>query len=144
MLCESLAVTRMVKPPLTSAELRFYPLSSKLQRHGSLHQQAATAQQLLSGWQFSKRVFVTNDHSLFHTESLSPSKTQGCLLDLHTPSYVWGYKIMLQNPKSLIQSHGLQWDGWVFQPKVQVPIYFHVDIHSHGNMTDEGGESVNF
>lgn len=85
-------------------------------RDSSLHHQAAAAQWLFSGLQFpwGSALFTTNDHSLFHTESVN---SQSCLLDLHTPSYVYSYKNMLQNPKLLSQSHGLLWVGWGFSPK---------------------------
>lgn len=73
----------------------------------------------------------------YFTLNLSPSKTQGCLLDLRTPSYVWGYKKHAPEPKVALT---IPWTsvGWVrVQPKVWVPTYFHADIHSHGN-TSQG------
>lgn len=56
-------------------------------RDSSLHQQAAAAQWLFSGLQFpwGSAVFITSDHSLF---ILNLCNSQGCLLHLHTLSYV--------------------------------------------------------
>lgn len=69
---------RTVKLSLTLAGVRFYLLSNKPQSHSSLQQQAAAAQELLSGWKFPQGscVFVTNDPSLFHTECLSLQDTR--------------------------------------------------------------------
>lgn len=133
-------VWRMEKPPLTSAGLGFYPPSSKFQRHGSLHQQATAAQWLFSGWQLPQGtcVSITSDHSLLHTKSLS---LQGCLLDLHSSLYVWGFKSMLQNPTLLSQSHGLQWAGWRLSLNSE---YLLISTRHPLTQQYKWGKSVNF
>lgn len=116
MSCESLAVTRMPQAPLTSAGMRSHPPSSKLHTHGSVHQQAARAQSLLSGWQFSQGccVFVTNDH--YFTLNGSPITTQAAYWT-YTPFPTFRAVKTCSRPRN--SSHNpMDFSGWVrFGPK---------------------------